>query len=299
MRPQSDIEFFSPSFLMGFYPNSVPTQSARFELTPNGLVRQASAGYFIDGRMAAAGGLIYTSEGSVFDPWTLTKVGSFGVSGIVASEQEINRICFLTGSDSTRVLRIFDLQVKQEWGAITITNVLGTASRLIRCGGDRVAFRTSAGQLFVVRSSALSSGPATDLGLTVSPTSLSSRVGQPVELTLTVTNLGPNHGASITVANPLPTETALVSSSTSSGTVVVSNNCLSWTVGDLPSGSSAVARLIVLPKKGQVFTTTALLNASSADMNASNNIAVENWFINGNAAEVAVSETTVQASEMV
>ena len=143
---------------MGYDWQVVPSQSARFALTSTGVVSLASASYLVDGDMSASGRLIYTSNGSLFDPETLTKIRSFGVTGPVAPDAAIDRVAFLTGSGSTQTLQIFDTHEVFMWGSLNVSNVVGTPDRLIRCGSDRYAFRTTGGQVFIVRSSAVPVG---------------------------------------------------------------------------------------------------------------------------------------------
>jgi uncharacterized repeat protein (TIGR01451 family) len=155
---QRAIEFYSPDRVMGYDWQMVPSQSTRFSLTSTGVVALASASYLIDGDMSASGGSIYTINGSLFDPETLTKILSFGVTGPVAPDAAIDRVAFLTGSGSTRTIQIFDTHEAFQWGSVTVSNVVGTPDRLIRCGSDRYAFRTTGGQVFIVRSSAVPVG---------------------------------------------------------------------------------------------------------------------------------------------
>jgi uncharacterized repeat protein (TIGR01451 family) len=153
------IEFYSSDHMMGFIPNVVPNQSYRIALGALGVSAEASAGYLIDGDMAASGGLVYTSGGSVINPATMANVLSFGVSGPVAPDIAIDRVGFLTGSGSTQTLRVFDHTAQSSWGSVSISNIVGTVGRMIRCGLDRYAFDTSGGQIVIVRCPGIPSQP--------------------------------------------------------------------------------------------------------------------------------------------
>ena len=154
------IEFYSSDHIMGYDPRLVPSQSYRISVGALGVTTETSAGYLIDGDMAAAGGLVYTTGGSVINPNTMSNILSFGVSGPVAPDSAVDRVGFLTGGGSTRTLRVFDQTAQNSWGSVNVSNVVGTVGRMIRCGIDRYAFFTSSNQIFIVRCPGIPSAPS-------------------------------------------------------------------------------------------------------------------------------------------
>ena len=297
---QNTFEFFSPNRLIGLYWNSVPQQTARIELTSTGFVAQASAGALLDGQFLANGaGLIYSSGGSVFDPLTLTKLRSFGVSGPAAPDPSVNRVAFLTGSGSGTKLRVFDTLGILERGTLAITNAQGTATKLLRCGADRFAFRTSAGQIIIVRSSAIPTGPATDLALGLSNATPTPTAQQPFALTLLVTNLGPALASSVMVSNALPASMKFLSAAASQGAVTGAASALLWQVGDLAPGAVATNQLLLVPQAGGAFALQSIVYGNIADANGLNDVAGTTWLVHNAAPPTALSVLALSAGDLV
>jgi putative hemolysin len=103
------------------------------------------SGYRVDIEFDA--GLIYATSGCVVDPEALTLAGTYGASGLVEPDSTTGRTFFLTGN----TLLAFDQQTFAQVGSLDIEGVTGTPSSLIRWGEDGLAFRTSSGQVFLVR----------------------------------------------------------------------------------------------------------------------------------------------------
>jgi uncharacterized repeat protein (TIGR01451 family) len=86
--------------------------------------------------------------------------------------------------------------------------------------------------------------------------------------TITVSNRGPDTAPNVVVSDPLPAGVAYVSSSTPTGTVTfkASDSTVTWQVGKLANGASAVLQLVVkvTAKKG-AFTNVASATDSLYD----------------------------------
>lgn len=294
------IEFYTPNKLIGYTKHANPTSAARVVLAADGLKIDSDSVYSsIDGYMSAAGGLIYTTGGSVFDPDTLTKVSSFGVTGLVAPDSTVHRIGFLSGSGSTQTLRVFDTQNQIEWSSLNISNIVGIPERLIRCGADRFAFRTSGGQVIIARSTAIPQGKPTEMALGVNPTNLVATAGQPVELVFTVTNAGPNIASEIVITNQLPSEMKLSASSSSHGMTFVEEGTLFWQLGQLGIGEVATNRLTLIPEQAGLFTDLAVLRSDAVETNSSDNILRLTWTINNLMVLPAISQMSVPGSDLI
>jgi uncharacterized repeat protein (TIGR01451 family) len=297
---QNTFEFFSPNQLMALYWNSVPQQTARIELTSTGLVARASAGDLLDGSvLSSSAGLIYSSGGSVFDPMTLSKIGSFGVSGLAAPDHAGNRVAILPASGTTRTLHVFDQQTRVPLGTLTLTNVLGTATRLLRCGDDRLAFRTSGGQVFVVRSSLLPSGPAADLAVTQSADSNPVLVGSNLIYTIVVTNQGPHSATNVVVSDSLPPSVTFISAQATNGVVGNATNALTWRINVLTNGGSESLTITVVPTRLTVLTNVVGVGSSATDSAVANNSTTLLTGVSYLAGPNTVQEIQLAARDMV
>jgi uncharacterized repeat protein (TIGR01451 family) len=293
------VEFYLPDRMMGYDWRIVPSQSVRLALTPTGVVAQASAGYLIDGDMAASGEFIYTSGGSVFDPRTMTKVGAFGVTGPVAPDAALDRVAFLTGSGTRQVLRVFDTHTLLELGSLSISNIAGASDRLIRCGADRFAFRTSAGQIYVLRTSLLPSGPPTDLAVRQSANPHPVLVGSNLLYTLQVTNHGPQAATNVILCDALPPSAVFVSASASSGTVSNSGGALTCRLTRLTNGGTVTVSIVVAPAQLIPLTNTASVMSSATDPLPGNNSTVLTSAVAYQAGLDSIQELKLAVRDMV
>jgi hypothetical protein len=96
-------------------------------------------------------GRMFTPGGRVFDPVAGTNIATVAYSGLVAPDETDQRVFYLTGGGSTWTLSALDITNLQLVGSVSITNVSGSPTRLIRWGTDGLAFRTTGGQIFLVR----------------------------------------------------------------------------------------------------------------------------------------------------
>lgn len=96
-------------------------------------------------------GRMFTPGGRVFDPFAGTNITTVSYSGLVAPDESGWRVFYLTGSGPTWTLSALDITNLQLVSSITISNVSGSPTRLIRWGNDGLAFRTTGGQIFLVR----------------------------------------------------------------------------------------------------------------------------------------------------
>ncbi|MBE0543736.1 MAG: DUF11 domain-containing protein [Verrucomicrobia bacterium] len=297
---QNTFEFFSTNLGLGLYWNSVPQKTTRIELNSTGFVERASANDLLDGiPIAGDGGMIYSTGGTVFDPMTLTKIGSFYISGLVAPDPMVGRVYFLSSSGTTRQLRCFDPRTRIELGSLTITNVLGEATRLLRCGEDRFAFRTSSGQVFILRTSLVPDGPPADLTLVQNAHPNPVFVGSNLLYTLVVTNNGPHAATNILITDALPPSVAFVSASASSGVVSNSANTVTWRLSLLANGESANLGITVTPSQMIILTNTASVTSSSMDPSFTNNFSVLTTPVAYLAAPDGVQEIKLAARDLV
>src|SRR5262245_17180060 len=125
----------------------------------NGLEQVYIEAGLVGGDIKFSQGLLYAANGQVCDPETQMLKGRFNASGAVLPDAARGRIYFLTGTGAARSLRAFELETFTPLGMVNINGVNGAVNRLIRWGANGLAFVTSAGQLFLVQTSLVSSDP--------------------------------------------------------------------------------------------------------------------------------------------
>ncbi|HKQ78493.1 MAG TPA: hypothetical protein VJ810_32635 [Blastocatellia bacterium] len=131
----------------------------KYAVNENGLERIYNEAGLVGGDIKFSQGLLYASNGQVCDPETQSLKGRFNASGAVLPDAARGRIYFLTGTSGPRALRAFDLDTFTPLGVVNISGVNGAVNRLIRWGANGLAFVTSAGQLFLIQTSLVSSDP--------------------------------------------------------------------------------------------------------------------------------------------
>ena len=141
----------SPTLLYCAYPEG---GFRRIRVDTNGATLLEEIGGLISGydrEMRCDGGLVFTAGGRIFDPEAKTNLATVPYSGLVAPDVHGARVFYLSGSGSNYNLVCLNFTNQQLVGSVAFTNILGTPSSLIRWGTDGLAFRTTGGQVFVVR----------------------------------------------------------------------------------------------------------------------------------------------------
>jgi uncharacterized repeat protein (TIGR01451 family) len=96
-------------------------------------------------------GRLYTAGGEVIDPSAAVVLTNLPYSGLVCPDSPSGKVFYLTVSGSIGTLHAVNVSNFIETGNVTIPNISGTPTSLIRWGVDGLAFRTTGGQLFLVR----------------------------------------------------------------------------------------------------------------------------------------------------
>ncbi|HEX8352073.1 MAG TPA: Calx-beta domain-containing protein [Pyrinomonadaceae bacterium] len=140
------IEFASDSVLYGYDSYSSGFELVKFNVDSTGVTTSSVTNRLISGYstdIEYAGGLIYSTSGSVVDPEAKKPVGTFaGASGVFAVDVGLRRAFFLSGDGSTKVLRAYDIDTFLPVGSATI-QLPGTATRLLRWGANGLAVRVT------------------------------------------------------------------------------------------------------------------------------------------------------------
>lgn len=174
----TDIEFGSPTRLYGF-------GTQRYTVNANGITFDSSNGLGNGGVTRFANGLIYTANGSVYDPEAPQMKGTFTATNLASNsimtvDAALGRAYFITNqSGTTYILRAFDLNTFVPLGQATLTGIDGAQlSSLVRWGDNGVAFR-SATAVFLIQSSLINpSNPAPASTPTPTPTPVPSPTPQ-------------------------------------------------------------------------------------------------------------------------
>jgi hypothetical protein len=138
-----------------------------------------STQFRVGNQIQFAGGRVYSSRGQVIDPDTETLLGTFALSnfspGFVV-DVAAGRAFYLIapsfgGSNQTVTIKAYDINTFVPVSEITVQGVNGDARELVRWGANGLAFRTTGGQLFIIRTTLVPSGePAPTPTPTPSPT---------------------------------------------------------------------------------------------------------------------------------
>jgi len=94
---------------------------------------------------------MFTPGGLVFDPFAGTNIATVPYSGLVAPDETDGCVFYLAGSGAVWTIYCLDITNLTLVGSVAITNVSGTPTSLIRWGADGLAFRTTGGQVFLIR----------------------------------------------------------------------------------------------------------------------------------------------------
>ncbi|MGB7923645.1 MAG: FG-GAP-like repeat-containing protein [Pyrinomonadaceae bacterium] len=155
------IEFSaSASMLYGYCNESSEFGFRRMNVSGTGVAVASNAqnlisGYNVD--IKFDDGLIYSTTGRVINPQTNGLVGTFTLqsqfANLVQPDSKTGRAYFVSGSGSTTTVQAFDQRTFVALSSpFPVTGVSGTPTSLIRWGASGLAFRTTGGQVILVRS---------------------------------------------------------------------------------------------------------------------------------------------------
>ena len=150
-----------------------------------------------------ANGVAYSSGGRAADPEAGTPLGTFavfnpnassGFTALMAPDAKAGRIYFLVGESGSTLLRVFDIRTFLKVGELRLPGVTGTPSSLVRWGANGLAFRSSAGQVYLLRHAlvggadpAFAPAPAPPAATFTASGRVTSFNGSPAGVTISVT----------------------------------------------------------------------------------------------------------------
>jgi uncharacterized repeat protein (TIGR01451 family) len=136
-----------------------------------------------------------------------------------------------------------------------------------------------------------------DLSIAQSLSTSTPNVGDTVQFTITLSNLGRLNATAATVSDLLPTGLQLVASSASQGSYNSAAGV--WTVGAVANGGSAQLVLTANATTTGTFSNTATITASTpSDPNAANNVSTASLIVAA-AADLSITQTASTATPVV
>ncbi len=162
--PQNDVIEFGADAATLYGENTTTTEFGvrKLPVNSNGLsvagTLQNLSGNEAD--MKFDSGRIYQTSGAIIDPLAWALVGKFHLPGFgygVAPDSANNRVYFITGAttDISPGVWAYDLNTMLPIGKVSLSALSGWPKRLIRCGPNGLALRTSTNQVFIVQLSAI------------------------------------------------------------------------------------------------------------------------------------------------
>ncbi|HEX8335129.1 MAG TPA: Calx-beta domain-containing protein, partial [Pyrinomonadaceae bacterium] len=184
------IEFgATPSVLYGYDSYSSGFELVKFNVDATGVTTAAVtynllSGYSND--IKFAGGLLYSSSGRVVDPEAKRLVGTFSqAGGVFAVDATLGRIFYLTGDSfsGSKVLKSYDMNTFLPLGSVTIPNLTGNPTRMVRWGANGLAIRTANsnfgsnnndGGVYIIQSALVSNSQPVPTGVALSSNALNT-----------------------------------------------------------------------------------------------------------------------------
>jgi uncharacterized repeat protein (TIGR01451 family) len=207
----------------------------------------------VEPEIRSGGNLLFFSSGEVVDPESMIRVGTFpGLSVPPYLPQPANHICpdmtsgrvyYLTPDGS---IVAYSLNTYQPVATLRVSGISGMPEQLVRWGANGLAFATTGGQLFSIRTLVVPVAQYADLSVT-QMTPPSASLLSNYTMTITVSNQGPGLATGIVVNDILPTGMRFLSAATSQGTLSSSNGTLTAVLGTLSPGFSAQLSIVLRP----------------------------------------------------
>lgn len=258
-------------------------QLARCSLDSNGVsfVEQYPTLYNAGSDIKFGGGQFFTSAGRVVRtqpfsvPWLFSGADS---ATLVIPDPKTGRVFYLVQANGWQI-NAYDVAAHRLLGAIPLANVAGTPSSLIRWGTSGLAFRTSANQLYIIRSPLVQTNAAADLALTLVAPTRPVAIGSNVVFTLTVSNQGPAQATAIWLTNTFSAPVNLISWTSSSGTVGTNGGQIIWNLSNLNVGAQATLSYTLNSYQTGLVTVTAAAVSQSSDPFPGNNTAQQAFIV--------------------
>ena len=242
-------------------------------LVPDGLERTNYQGGVIVGNCTIqyANGLLYTNNGRVVDPEQRQQVGQFpnlGYGTPTCIDPAVGRAFVLNNGQ----LQVFDLRTFGQLGAFRCRGFAAESGEIVRWGTDGLAFNTTEGQVFLIRSALVGPRRApVDLVVTRSSFPPALKAGQSASYKLTVTNAGTAPATDVFLTDDISKDLNVLNVKASDGSATAADGVVRADLGDLAVGKSATVDVEVQPAKEGAYAPLAIVRANEVDLNPSDN----------------------------
>lgn len=265
----------TPDLLYGLNNETSGFDLYRLGLTNAGIAVLGAQGGLLAGSntdIRYEGGRIYATTGRVIDPERGSVVGVLPHSGLMAPDSSLGRV-FVLADDlwPDCILFAYGTQTFQEIGHQQLPDISGDAKSLFRWGTDGLAFLTTGGKLYLVRSALVPRADEVDLAIEMVGSPSPGWMGGDVTFTSRIINWGPGRGSGVVVEQPVPAGASVVAADASRGSVTVQPDRILAQVGELGAGESARVSLRLRPAASGQLAGSATVSSSSAERRLANN----------------------------
>ena len=171
-------------------------------------------------------------------------------------------------------MRAFEVATLLPTGTQFVANVQGSPGSLIRCGADRLAFRTSSNQVFIVHSALVPAKglPTSNLGVTQQVAQDFTAPVDTIRFWMTVTNRGPADASNVLVAIKPPDALLSCDLKIPQGISTKDGGNYLCNLGTVEAGQSREILLSCLITNTMFYTNQASISSSSPDPDLSDNV---------------------------
>lgn len=263
------------SYLFGRVSPGTSYGFIRMWLGPDGiLITESLPGFSaIPSELKFSNGRLYGYPGQVIEPFVPVFIGSVPASGPLAVDGAGGRVFYLTQAGANWELRAFDIGTLQAIGTQVVANVQGVPGNLIRCGADRLAFRTSSDQLFIVRSSLVPTNQliAANLGVSQQAAQDFAAPTETLRFVITVTNRGPAAASNVLLAIKPPSPVASVALQLPQGTSTNANGNYLCNLGAMAANQHLQVVLSAVITNTLNYSNFVSVSAAAPDPDFSDN----------------------------
>lgn len=242
-----------------------------------GLITENLFGFtIVPSQITPQGGRIYADTGEVLDASTGSLLGSFEAAGPHVVDTASGVVFYLSGQGGAAELRAYDIENFALKGSEVFGGVQGTAGTLVKCGTNRFAFRTTGGQLFLVRSELVPTNSIELVDLTAEQVAVQRLEGNAdeMEFLVTIRNRGKGlaRGVALAIQPPAGAVALSLAAGTAPGTNFVPGTAVN--LGLLPSGGTAEVTLRAIITNTLVFTNLVSVTSACPEANLADNVSL-------------------------
>jgi uncharacterized repeat protein (TIGR01451 family) len=217
---------------------------------------------------------------------------------LAAPDPTFPRVFYLVQTNGWQI-KTYDTDSRKLLGSITLTNLAGTPSSLVRWGTNGLALRTTSNQLYVVRSPLIQPLDNADVALRLDGPGPQVPMGSNAVFTLTLSNSGPSAATNLQITNSFSPSVAVVTISASAGTSSASPAQIAWQIPILQPGSQETLTYTIRGSQTGMLTVVASVVSSAPDINLPNNTAVQELQIGTQAVFNSASLLQIPANDLV